>query len=61
MIREFMNSKTAKDFAIITTENPKYAEELQQKFKYKSDKRIKFVGTVYDAELLKKIRENAFG
>ena len=51
MIREFMRSNTDKDFAIITTENPKYAEELQQKFKYKSDKRIKFVGTVYDADL----------
>lgn len=61
MIREFMRSNTDKDFAIITTENPKYAEELQQKFKYKSDKRIKFVGTVYDADLLKKIRENAYG
>lgn len=56
-----MRSNTDKDFAIITTENPKYAEELQQKYKYKSDKRIKFVGTVYDADLLKKIRENAYG
>ena len=51
MIREFMRNNTDKDFAIITTENPKYAEELQQKYKYKSDKRIKFVGTVYDADL----------
>ena len=28
---------------------------------FKSDKRIKFVGTVYDQELLKKIREDAYG
>ena len=61
MIREFMSSKSKRDFAIITTENPKYAEELQQKYQYKKDRRIKFVGTVYDAELLKKIRENAYG
>lgn len=61
MIREFMSSHTKKDFAIITTENSKYAEELQQKFQYKTDKRIKFVGTVYDQELLGKIRENAYG
>ena len=27
---------------------------------FKSDKRIKFVGTVYNQELLKKIRENAY-
>lgn len=60
MIREFMASKTKKDFAIITTENPKYARQLQEKLNYKKDKRIKFVGTVYDPELLKKIREDAF-
>lgn len=61
MIREFMASHTDKDFAIITTSNPKFAEQLDQKLHYKTDKRIKFVGTVYDQELLKKIRENAFG
>ncbi len=61
MIREFMLSNTEKDFAIITTDNPKYAAELQQKYQYKNDKRIKFVGSVYDTELLGKIRENAYG
>ena len=61
MIREFMKSNTKKDFAIVTTENPKYAQELQQKLHYRQDKRIKFVGTVYDAELLRKIRERAYG
>lgn len=30
------------------------------KLHFKSDKRIRFVGTVYDQELLKKIRENAY-
>ena len=34
--------------------------ELEEKLQFKSDKRIKFVGTVYDQELLKKIRENAY-
>lgn len=61
MIREFMKSKTDKDFAIITTDNPKYAQELGQKLKYKNDKRIKFVGTVYAPELIAKIRTNAYG
>ena len=28
---------------------------------FKNDKRIKFVGTVYNSELLKKIRENSYG
>jgi rhamnosyltransferase len=36
-------------------------QELQQKLHYRQDKRIKFVGTVYDAELLRKIRERAYG
>ena len=61
IIREFMRSRTNKDLAIITTDNPKYRAELQQKCQYKKDKRIKFVGTVYDVELLAKIRENAYG
>lgn len=61
MIREFMASNSKKDFAIITTENNKYAEKLQKTLDYKKDKRIKFVGTVYDTELLTKIRENACG
>jgi rhamnosyltransferase len=28
---------------------------------FKKDRRIKFVGTVYDQELLRKIREEAYG
>lgn len=60
MIREFMNSKTDKDFAIVTTANKKFLDQLETRLHFKSDKRIKFVGTVYDQELLKKIRENAY-
>lgn len=60
MIREFMKSKSKKDFAIITNVNDKFLNELEKKLHFKSDKRIKFVGTVYDQELLKKIRENAY-
>lgn len=61
MIREFMNSKSKKDFAIITTKNEKLFKKLDRKLKFSKDKRIKFVGTVYDKELLKRIRENAYG
>ena len=60
MIREFMKSKSQKDFALITNVNDKFLNELEEKLHFKSDKRIKFVGTVYDQELLKKIRENAY-
>ena len=42
------------------SEQGKFLEELERKLHFKKDPRIKFVGTVYDQELLKKIRENAF-
>lgn len=60
MIREFMKSKSKRDFAIITNVNDKFLEELESKLHFREDPRIKFVGTVYDQELLMKIRENAY-
>ena len=61
MIREFMKSHSTKDFAIITTKDEKFLNALDEKLHFSQDKRIKFVGTVYDQELLKKIRERAYG
>lgn len=61
MIREYMKSHTRKNFAIITNVNEKFLDELEEKLHFRKDPRIKFVGTVYDQELLKKIRENAYG
>ena len=62
MIREFMKSDTKKDFVLITNvEQNKFYDQLKQTTGFDKDKRIKFVGTVYDKELIKKIRENAFG
>lgn len=61
MIREFMKSKTERDFAIVTNVNQKFLDKLEGRLHFKGDPRIKFVGTVYDQELLKKIRENAYG
>lgn len=60
MIREFMKSKSEKAFALITNVNEKFLEELEGKLHWKSDSRINFVGTVYNKDLLKKIRENAY-
>ena len=59
IIREFMKSKSKRKLAIITTVNDKFLNQLERRLCFKSDKRIQFVGTVYDQELLKKIRENA--
>lgn len=61
MIREFMLSHSKKDFAIITNLNDRFLDELENKLHFRTDARIKFVGTVYDQELLMKIRENAYG
>lgn len=60
MIREFMKSHSKRDFAIITNVNDKFLRKLEEKLHFKKDQRIKFVGTVYDQELLMKIRENAY-
>ena len=56
-----MSSNTKKDFAIITNVNDKFLNQLEERLHFKKDSRIKFVGTVYDQELLMKIRENAYG
>lgn len=61
MIKEYMKSKTKKDFAIITNNNVGLMKELEKKLGFSKDPRIKFIGTVYDQELLKKIREEAYG
>ena len=61
MITEFMKSDTKKDFALITNiEKNKFYDSLKEKTNFDKDPRIKFVGTVYNQELLKKIRENAY-
>lgn len=61
MIREFIKSHSKRDFALITNVSDKFLEELKEKTHFDQDPRIKFVGTVYDKELLMKIRENAYG
>ena len=62
MITDFMRKKKKKDLVIITNvEHNKFYEQLREKTGFEKDKRIKFVGTVYDQDLLKKIREEAYG
>ena len=61
IIREFINSSTSKDLVLITNvEMNKFYKQLLKKLNFEKDKRVKFVGTVYDEQLLKKIREKAF-
>ena len=60
-IREFMSSSTKRDLVIICNQegNP-YFEELRARTGFDQDPRVKFVGTVYDQDLLKYIRKEAF-
>ena len=60
-IREFMTSSTKRDLVIICNQegNP-YFEELRARTGFDQDPRVKFVGTVYDQDLLKYIRKEAF-
>ncbi|PEM85552.1 glycosyl transferase [Bacillus toyonensis] len=61
MVREFMKSDSKKDFVIISNvEQNQFYQDLLAKTNFDKDLRVKFVGTVYDQELLKKVRENAF-
>ncbi len=60
-IREFMASSTKRDLVIICNhEGNPYFEELRVRTDFDQDPRVKFVGTVYDQDLLKYIRKEAF-
>lgn len=61
MIKEFVVSNTRKNLVIITNvDNKKFFDKLKKNTGFQNDKRVKFVGTVYDQSLLKLIRQNAF-
>jgi rhamnosyltransferase len=61
MIKEFLKSKTTKALVIVTNiKENKFYNELKKSTNFDADNRIKFVGTVYDQQLLYQIRENAF-
>ena len=59
MLREFMASHTECALALVTNSNEKLRAELEQALGFGRDARIRFVGTVYDAGLLRCIREHA--
>lgn len=61
IIKEFMKSNTNKDLVLITChKDTKLYYKLNEKLNFESDKRIKFVGTLYNPEALKLIRKNAY-
>lgn len=61
IIREFMKSNTKKDLVIVSnvTEN-KFYNSLKTKTNFLNDKRIKFIGSVYNQNTLNYLRKNAY-
>ncbi|VTS13643.1 beta 1-4 rhamnosyltransferase Cps2T [Streptococcus pseudoporcinus] len=61
IIKEFMSSNTKRDLVVICNhEGSSFFETLKNKTQLEQDERIKFLGTLYDRQLLTYIRENAF-
>ncbi|HFU3844664.1 TPA: beta 1-4 rhamnosyltransferase Cps2T [Streptococcus suis] len=56
-IKEFMASSTKRDLVIVANHaGSAYFQKLEEETDFSRDKRIKFVGTVYDGNLLKYLR-----
>lgn len=62
ILKEFLKSNTKKDFVIISNIDKEYKfyNKLKKKLHFDKDRRIKFVGTTYDKDILAYIRQNAF-
>lgn len=57
-IREFMLSSSKRDLVIVCNhEGSSYFQQLKEATGFDKDSRIKFVGTVYDSDLLKYLRQ----
>lgn len=61
IIREFQRSKSDKKLIMIATVNNKLRKQLQEKLQFEQDERVVLAGPVYKQELLRRIRENAYG
>lgn len=57
-IKEFMASNTSRDLVIVANhEGSAYFQQLKKETGFDADHRIKFIGTVYDQDLLKYLRQ----
>lgn len=60
IIKEFMKTDTKKDLVIVcNVEENKFYKKLLKTTEFNKDKRIKFVGSVYDQDVLRRLRKNA--
>lgn len=63
ILSQFVESKTKKDLILVTNNDKEhdYYNELASKIPFEKDSRIKFVGTMYDKDILNYLRQSAFG
>lgn len=63
ILKEFIQSKTDCDFVVVTNQDKQKAfyEYLRENIPFEQDARVKFVGTVYDKEILAWLRQKARG
>ena len=63
IIEEYMKTTTTRNLVIVSDieNNKNYYEYLKKKTKFPKDNRIKFVGPIYDDQILRRIRKNARG
>lgn len=62
ILDQFVKSDTKKDLVLVTNHDKEhtYYEELAKKIPFEKDKRIKFVGTMYDKDILAYLRQCAY-
>ena len=62
ILDQFVKSDTIKDLVLVTNHDKEHAyyEELAKTIPFERDKRIKFVGTMYDKEILAYLRQCAY-
>ncbi len=61
IIEEFMKSNTNRDLVIVSNvEENKFYHDLKVKTNFLKDKRIKFIGSVYEKESIIYLRQNAY-
>ena len=62
ILDQFVKSKTKKDLVLVTNNDKEHVfyDHLKKTIPFESDKRIKFVGTTYDKDILNYLRQNAF-
>lgn len=62
ILDQFVKSQTKKDLVLVTNNDKEheYYDELRKKIPFEEDPRIKFVGTMYDKEILNYLRQCAF-